>query len=712
MHGEDAIKTAHVNGELRVYHVPDKGLQAAVELNPRLGTGLQALSNWKSLFTKFTTGQYSLFAPISGLFSNQQVALNTAAREGIFSGIKSVGQSFKGTQKLIMESGSGAVARYLSKRMARIVGEGGIPPEAMVRLEARLNRRFQDSVMNNVRTESGRTVTSVGNIGHGTMDEILDVVGPRYSNWYPADGIGLAKELWQTWNSAWFEGPAYGAMLKHIGEAVDANPNMTAKQFSQATRDGVDFSKTVAGDMRRVGSSGLAKVFNATFPFSSAMLQSWNSIGSAFLKHPMRFIGGASALIGVPTISELAYNASISAASDPWEDESGKMWTYDDYYWNGFSTQQRTDNFIYFVPGQPPWDAILVPVSPEWGLFRAVTMEAADAIFNLSNMGDIGMVDQAKVNREMFLGSLMRVADVPLPPLAAAAASAMGMDVRLGLATEVRDDPDDPGRTTSVIRSHPFGGGERVTRRSGKSRFAQGDLDRNIAAILQDIFGAAGTMYIAVHEAAVSGARGREGTIPQGFGRGLDAVGQELKRSARYVQPLLGKALRPNANDEIAKSLFVSRANLRRIGGQLDKGFLGGGLAYADGQLVEGQMPLPDDPINLELAASAKQINANIGQLDEQIKFLKRSLATMGNATNLGSEREKHDKMDAKTLEIQTLKAQQLAVLHDFEDKISTYLTERYDREIQIDLTSFVPRPDATEGSTLRGLLTRPQTSR
>jgi len=209
-----------------------------------------------------------------------------------------------------------------------------------------------------------------------------------------------------------------------------------------------------------------------------------------------------------------------------------------------------------------------------------------------------------------------------------------------------------------------------------------------------------------------SGVRGREGTISQGLGRGLDAFGQELKRQARYSQPLFGKAVRPNANDEIAKSLFVSRDNLKRLGGQLDSGFLGGGLAYADGQLVEGQMPLPDDPINLELAASAKQINSNIGQLDEQIKFLKRDLSTMGNATNLGSEREKHDKMDAKTLEIQALKAQQLAVLHDFEDKISTYLTERYGREIQIDLTSFVPRPDATEGSTLRGLLTRPQTSR
>ena len=131
----------------------------------------------------------------------------------------------------------------------------------------------------------------------------------------------------------------------------------------QLIRDAVDYSKTIAGDMRRVGASGLARVFDATFPFSAATLQSWNSIGRAIKYNPVRFTAGAAAIIGVPTMSELAYNASLSAAFGTFKDAGGKEWTYDDYYWNGFTTQQRNDNFIYFVPGRDPWDAVLVPVT-------------------------------------------------------------------------------------------------------------------------------------------------------------------------------------------------------------------------------------------------------------------------------------------------------------------------------------------------------------
>ena len=68
--------------------------------------------------------------------------------------------------------------------------------------------------------------------------------------------------------------------------------------------------------------------------------------------------------------------------------------------------------------------------------------------------------------------------------------------------------------------------------------------------------------------------------------------------------------------------------------------------------------------------------------------------------------------MDALTLQIQSLKAIQLSVIHDFEQKFSAHLSDKYDANIEIDLTRDQTRPDVTKGLTMRELLTRPQTSR
>ena len=158
--------------------------------------------------------------------------------------------------------------------------------------------------------------------------------------------------------------------------------------------------------------------------------------------------------------------------------------------------------------------------------------------------------------------------------------------------------------------------------------------------------------------------------------------------------------------------MFASRDNLKKLQNAFNNGYLGGGVAFANGRLIEGQVPIPDDPITLELAASASVIDANIGQLDKDIADIRRQLSAMGNAPNVGTTRQKFDKMDALTLQIQSLKAIQLSVIHDFEQKFSAHLSDKYDANIEIDLTRDQTRPDVTKGLTMRELLTRPQTSR
>lgn len=721
------LVTVHQNGEIRVYHVPDHGIRAALNLNPKLSTGLQFMAHWKNLFTRGTTGNLSPFAPMSHILSSQQVAVNTAGQSnkvvlgsrtlgGIVDATQSIGRSLKGSRDLFIANGSGDIARYLAQRIAKNFANGKESSSLIKGLQPKLERRFLAAQATAIRSETGRTVSSIGNVGNSTIQDIVDSIGGPMAKYFTGasgdyNGLTLAKNLWESWNNAWHEGPAYGAMLKHIGEHVQAGKVVDAKVY----RDAVDISKTLAGDMRRVGSSDIAVAFNASVPFSAAMIQSWASIGAAIKANPKQFMAGASALIGVPTITEMTYNALLSEASGTFTDPNNpnKEWTYNDYYWNGYTTQQRNDNFIVFIPGQPPWEAALVPVSPEWSLFRAMTMEGADAVFNFSGVGDVKTSGQP---REQLWGAIARVTDIPLPPLLSATTSGfLGKDVRVGLAYDYKDDPDNPGRNLSLLRAHDLAGGERVTRRSGQSRYAQGEVDSTTAAALQDIFGAAAASLINVYEATKAGTRGPEGTLAKGIGMGIEALGVSTKSQMRYLQPLPlfgGKTLRPTTNDEISKNLFTGRANLKNLANQMQKGYIGAGIAYADGTAIVGNTVIPsDDPINLELAASAQAINGNIGLLDDQIAKLKKDLTTIPLSTNLGSLKEKNAKMDSIVLEIQALKAQQLAVMHEFETELSNYLSERYDRDVAVDLTSFVPRGQLPNSSISKELQLSPPTS-
>jgi len=702
----DEIVTAIEDGEIHVYHVPDSGLRAALDINPAIGKLERFNSHWKSLFTKGTTGEYSLFAPFSHAFSAQQIASNTAAREGLWAGTKSIGQSLDGTRKLLIANGSNEVANYLARGLATNTGIGKLMPEAAARLQKSFKRRFEDTMLTKFRSETGRTVTGLGNTSvNTTVDDVLEAYGKSFADFYGAKEMGAVWKMWKVWNNAWHEGPAYGAMLKSLGKAVDEGLDINSPQV---IRDAVDHSKSLAGDMQRVGASGFSRQFNAAVPFSSAMIQSWNSLGSAARANPIKFIAGATAIIGMPTITEMAYTASLDSASEPWPDQHNpnKMWSYNDYYWNGFTTQQRSDNFIFMIPGKPPWEAVMIPVSPEWGLFRGVVMEAADAIFDYSQVGDIALADngQGKINREMLWGSVARVADLPIPPLAAATASALGMDVRLGLAQEIKDDPDDPGKVTSILRTHPIGKGERVTRRSGQSKFALGSLDTDTTAILQDIFGAAGALYVKVHEAYNAGKEVKGGSTEQGAMNAVDAFGSGLKSQMRILQPIWGKSVHPNVSDEIAQNLFARRASLKRLGTDFNN-YMSNGLLHVDGTPVVGNTIIPpDDPLNMELAADAKTLDANIGLLDSRISQLKRDISTMGNATNLGKATEKTNQIDSKVLEIQSLKAQQLASVMAYEQHISSVLSERYKRNIEIDLSTFTPRENLSTGSISQAL--------
>ncbi len=734
------IITVHHKGRLHAFHVPDAHLRAALDMNPQLSAGLYFMNHWKTVFTKLTTGNLSMFAPISSLFSVQQIMLATAAKEGLGPALKVLPDTARGIKEIWATQMSKEIADYLAFRLATNTGIGKMAPEGIEKLRGVLERRFQRSLLNDVTGETGRISTGLAAPTYtGSIANFSDALGQNFGKAYGADEMGLVWRMWKGWNTAMHEGPAFGVMQRRIGQA-----RLDGKEITpQIIREAVDASKSVAGDMRRVGASKFAQMFNASIPFGPAMIQSWNALGSAMKHNPKGFMAGIGVFVGVPTMSELTYNAVLSMQTNPdgspitFRDAKGKEWTYNDYYWNGFNTQQRIDNAIWFVPGKPPWEALVIPISPEFGLFRGAVIEAADALFNFSNVGALKTANTAtfagsefetkKISRNHFLASLIRVLDIPCPPAVCAALSlATGTDIRLGPALEQTDDPDDPGLGLSVVRAVPLGTGERITRRSGRTRFVGQTIDTDVAAAMQDLFGSGATLYIAVHEAFATSMRlseepGLADKLVEAAGFAGDALGTGLQRAARFSSnPMTGGTLRPNDNDEIAKAVFNRRRSLERLAKDASILFSGALSSRKGGPNVGNAVVLVDDPIYIEVSADAEKVLAKVRVHDEEISKLRRERNIVGNSTTINgrsvSIRERDLHIDAIATRLMELRALQAAEMVSYEAFISDFLTQRYGKQddpIDISLDTLVPGPNLTPpGSALQVFGKSPPASR
>jgi len=708
----DEVFIVQQEGQLRAYHVPDAVVRAALDVNPQLSPTLKFFNHYKRLFTASTVGKYSVFAPIANIFAQQQIALTTFAREGFVAGWKTFPQSIKGTYDVLMTNGAKEVADFLAQRLATNTGIGRIAPELMADWQQRLAKRYTNSLVTKFRGETGRIGGSIGaETFTGSLNEFKAGVGNNFSDTFGADQMGLVIRMWKGWNNAMHEGPAFGAMQKRLGEIIieSGGKTPTPRQF----RDSADWAKTVAGDMRRIGASEMAKRFNAAVPFSAAMVQSWNALGTA-AKHDFgKFMAGAATLIGLPTVTEMLHAEVLGMTGETWKDDKGKEWTYNDYYWNGYTTQQRADNFIYMIPGKPPWEAIIMPVSPEWGLFRGAVMDGLDMVLGLSEVGNIAQADRGndKVSRDQFKSAFIRAADIPVPPPVAAAFAAIGVDLRFGFQIDkTLDNPEDPGTKLSFWRGTPLGQGERVSRRGVTSKFVGGHLNTQAVAVLNEIFGSGGALYVKVHEAFNSGMNlGEDPSVGKAFSMSVEAFGQGLLTSLRWTQPLFGKTLRPTANDEIAKELFLRRKNLDVLIAD-GANYFGGGLKSKSGRPNVGDsVVLKGDPIHKKLVADANNVKKHISNLDKTISDLRRRISIIGSSTNFPSLRARDDRIDAITLEIQAHKAKQMGQLSNYEARVSKILSDRFKREINIDLSTQVARPGGLASQVFPKL---PQTSR
>ena len=284
--------------------------------------------------------------------------------------------------------------------------------------------------------------------------------------------------------------------------------------------------------------------------------------------------------------------------------------------------------------------------------------------------------------------------------------SSMGLDVRAGFNVGDLPTKEAPGQTVNFLQNYKVGMGERITSGGGRTKAVNGILDQNTAATIQAIFGAAGSMYVSFVESAGGAMKAEDGTLAKGISAGLESLTTNSLRSARYLQPLLGKAISPTSSGEIQRALYTKRQSMLSLNKDFDV-LMTRGLVHIDGRPVDGNSIIPtQDPIRQDLAAASKTVTGHINEEDERIAYQRKRLSTLENATDQGTYRQKRDKIDAIKLEIQTLKASQLAKIHQYEDHWSARLSEKYGRNIRIDLSggygkTIAARPNL-EGSKMR----------
>jgi hypothetical protein len=344
---------------------------------------------------------------------------------------------------------------------------------------------------------------------------------------------------------------------------------------------------------------------------------------------------------------------------------------------------------IVFRPGAPPWEAILIPIVPEISLVRGIVIDGMEAAFGLSESG----LDQGN----HFLAGLGRVFDIPLPPVVAALGSSMDMDLRMGI---IPDETDGSG--FSFFEGRPLLTGERVTGNYGKAKFTGAEVDKDVVAVIQDLFGAAGATGIAVYEAMNPGID--ESVATRGE-YALDELGRNVLRQARYLQPLFGKALRPNPNDSIARSVIQKKDALTRAKKDLDavlSGTPGGAATFSGEDPIQGNtVEVPADPIQQALSATADPVLSSIKDIDGEIGKLRKRISTLGTTTQdqyTGkklSVKGRDDLIDSLNLQISAFKAQQLSILNKAEEQFADTVGQWIGRDLTgLKFDTFKKRPN------------------
>jgi hypothetical protein len=697
------------------YHgflVADRQLKKSLEFDAGLHNRVLKFANfWKNLFTKFTTGNLSPFG-ITSFIYNQQISTANALLRASKGG--TLGSASKEAIQTWTDSFRGAY-EFFTTRLAEdyvdLLGQAlsnrklyGANPEAIRKIQEALKRRVAKSMLGPMQRETGRSASGLGSSEfQGSMTSIMEEAIPHISNRYGANVLPQFWRIWNHFNTSMHEGTALGISMRKSHEALlktgkGATPAAKANISRQARRDAND----LVGDVRLRGSSDTGKAFHAITPFSGAMLQAWSTLGRSLSKAPGGTLGGLAILttaVGIPTVLEVAYN-NLLDDEEGFRDATGRVWNYREYFWKGFTVDQRINNHIIFKPGRPPWEAVLIPVTPELSMFRAFVIDAMEVTMGLSEAG----IEDGN----HFLASLKRIFDIPLNPFLAMVGTGAGLDLRAGII------PDDTeGKGFSFFSSRPiFTGQGRISGQSARVKFEGDEFDKQVHGMIQDIFGSGGAAAIGFYEGFNAG--NERTSIGVRTGAAFDSLGRNIKRASRFPSSLFSQVVRPTPDRDVARDLLGKKDVLQMWKGRLELQQTGG--AFSGGRPTIGDAMSPTaDPIAMMLADKAGGYLDRIKDIDVIISNLRINIKRTGNTTMWFNRpvtvKQREELIDAMNLRIGAFQAQQLSELKKMEEEFAADIFNATGKDLgAFEFNQFEagPTPPHLVG---RGLPRRPQTS-
>ena len=664
---KNMIMVRHLGREY-IFYVPDDAVRGALShQRPDLHIALQAARLFKNV-KQITTTRLPFFAFKSFMFAMQQTQQNAIAKGLPYNPLDAVG----GAYEIIATEWARETASMFVDAIERQSGliNTVFPGQTKQTIADMMTEKVKRSFLTAIQRGSG-TLSST--VFHNTDNpKVTDLVGASASI-YKDDPVGLMRlyRYYRAILKGLYEGPTLGAMKRQLpprGElqAIHAaDPARADAMVRMAAATGRDLS----GDTRRFGSSPMVRAMMAVIPWSTPMMQSWNSIGAGLnaAKKNGRY-DRALLSLSIPTFNAIAVAMGMYL----------------------LTTQQRANNLIIYFPTPGFVEGLVdepnfwaAPISPEWSLFHTFGLEFFDMLTGasagarealLNELGTFGpnakKLDGSDSSPAHVIAALIRIFDIAVPPPLEAAFAAAGFNLRIG--PRIGEDG-----SISLGALHKLGSGERISAERGQSRYIDPAVDSKMEGVLSALLGAVGAGGTQVYN---SFSLGNQESLERGF----DLAGQELvdvvKRQVTYLNPLIDHVFRTSPNDEISSKVRLKLKGVERLRAHAAR--QRGGAARAGGrspQLLEHLTPslrASTDPIIILAAPLIDELNPVWSRHNADMTALRTESSTITNDPSLDT-RKRSELINENNLQQKRVNARTLVELKNIEDKINALMSEQ-----------------------------------
>tara|TARA_R110000823_G_C15947160_1_gene501141 strand:- start:131 stop:4534 length:4404 start_codon:yes stop_codon:yes gene_type:complete len=599
---KDALVVQH-KGNFHLFQMTPS-LKSAFDMDHHLLDGLDVFNKASTkLMTVGTTGRLSGFAPHSFIYNASMGSINAALRSkgGFFKSSSDAIQVWidgvKGASDILVTGLADDFAQLLTHTLKTETGIGSsLDPKMLMSLQKKLAARAKNTMIHDVNSKTGSIGNSSVNVTP-TQANITESMSGAVMNIHKGYGLNVLPEfvrIWDHLNGALHEGVAWGATLRRLGNNTK---NKKPNEIRIAQREVAD----LVGNNTLQGASGLAKRLNAAIPYYSPMIQGLSTLGRAMHSAgTSKTLMKLSVLVGTPVATEILYNTFLEPGVK-YKDSTGREWTHGEWYHKGWIPEQRTNNVIIQIPGQNPWEPLVIPMVPELATIKGLYHDILELTFGAANVP--GITQEGMFTADHLSVGFGRAANIPYPPWIAAAIAGLGVDSRAGLAIE-------PGDGTSIVQSNPLPRPNRNTPNMAQARYEGGEMSEVFKRVIQAATGTIGGMGLKIYEELFAG----DETTPlsERLTAVKDTALSSLASSSRMVGALGGEQVMHSASDRSIVSQVHNKKNALIQWQTTNKDLVGaGGMSGTlPKQGRTGQQTL--DPITQDLAASTAGYQAEV----------------------------------------------------------------------------------------------------